>query len=385
MTVRDSSLPVRWAMTGLAGTTIVVFFTALVLFHRQPQAAPLVVHVIMAIGIMPLIMGAMIYFTPVLTRSHAPPWPVLAIPLLALIAGSMATACLQWRREWLPFPAFLVVSITGVLLGWMWHRGRSMPGRPHPGLFWYVAALACLMLGMTAILVATFRPEYWTALKRFHLHVNLLGFVGLSAVGTLHVLVPTVANYPGDEARIRLWRDLYPAAAGVLLIAAGSGGWTWLVWPGFVLWCITLVRLAWPLVTRRRKLVWGWNRPGTSLAAAVFGLMLVSLSGGFHSAGTWQDAVSIPLFFFIFLFPLVTGAVGYLLPVWLWPARNVPAYERAARRFAWGSGARMLFFVTAGAMALAGMAGAFYPAILGIAVFICQGVWAIWPRFSSVN
>jgi hypothetical protein len=61
----------------------------------------------------------------------------------------------------------------------------------------------------------------------------------------------------------------------------------------------------------------------------------------------------------------------------------VPAYENASRRFARGSGVRTLIFVTAGIMAWAGMAGAFYPAILGIAVFICQGVWAIWPRFSS--
>jgi hypothetical protein len=383
LTMRDSSLPVRRAMTGLAGSALVAFFSALVLFHRPPPGGPSVVHVIMAIGVMPLIMGAMIYFTPVLTRSRAPSWPVLAIPLLALIAGSMATMCLQWRRDWLPFPAFLIISITGVLLGWMWHRGQSAPGRPHPGLYWYVAALVCLLFGMTAILVATFRPEYWTALKRFHLHVNLLGFVGLSAVGTLHVLAPTVAGYPGDEARIRLWRDLYPAAAGVLLIAAGSAGWTWLVWPGFVLWFIILARLAWPLATRRRKFVWGWHRTGTSLAGAVFGLMLVTISGGLHSTGTWPAATSEPLFFFMFLFPLVTGAVGYLLPVWLWPARNVPAYENASRRFARGSGVRTLIFVTAGIMAWAGMAGAFYPAILAIAVFICQGVWAIWPRFSS--
>ena len=77
----------------------------------------------------------------------------------------------------------------------------------------------------------------------------------------------------------------------------------------------------------------------------------------------------------MFLFPLVTGAVGYLLPVWLWPARNVPEYEYASQRFARGSGVRTLIFVTAGIMAWVGMTGALYPAI--------QGVCAIWPRFSS--
>ena len=383
MTVRDSSLPARYAMTVLAVAALVAFLTALVLFRRLPQAAPPIVHLLMAIGVMPLIMGAMIYFTPVLTRSRASPWPVLALPLLALMAGLLVTACLQWRRDWLPFPAVLVILISGTQLGWMWRRGRSMLGRPHPGLYWYLAALTCLIFGVTAMLVAIFWPEYWIPLKRFHLHVNILGFVGLTAVGTLYVLIPTVAGYTDDAAHGRLQRDFYPAAVGVLLVATGSMGWTWLTWPGLVLWLFVLARYAWTLVSRWRKFVWGWHRPGSSLAAAVLGLMLVSISGGFHSAGIWPAPVSMQLFFFMFLFPLVTGAISFLLPVWLWPARNIPAYEDAARRLAWGSGVRALIFMIAGGMAWMGMTGSFCLAILGIAVFICQGLWALWPRFSS--
>ncbi len=382
MIARDSSRPARRAMTGLAGAALVAFFAALVLFNRQPQATPPLVHVIMAIGIMPLIMGAMIYFTPVLTRTRAPSWPVLALPLLALIAGSLVTACLQWRRDWLPFPAVLVILITGAVLGWMWHRGSLMLGRPHPGWHWYLAALACLLLGVTAMLVAMFRPEYWIPLRRFHLHINMLGFVGLTAVGTLRVLIPTVAGYADVAARGRLQGDLFPAALGVLLVAVGSTGRMWLVWPGLALWFMVLVRFAWPLATRWRKFIWGWHCPGTPLAAAVPGLMLVSISGVFHFAAKWPATVSVQLFFFMFLFPLVTGAIGYLLPVWLWPARDVPAYEDAARRLAWGSGVRTLIFMIAGIMAWVGMTAAFCLAILGIAVFICQGVWALWPRIS---
>ena len=383
MTVRDSSLPARRAMTGLAGVALVAFLAALILFDRLSHAGPPVVHVIMAIGVMPLIMGAMIYFTPVLTRSRAPSWPVLALPLLALMAGLLVTACLQWWRDGLLFPGVLVIMITGVLFGWMWHRGSSMPGRPHPGLYWYLAALVCLLLGMTAMLLATFWPEYWIPLKRFHLHINLLGYVGLTAVGTLYVLIPTVAGYADDATRGCLRRDLFPAAVGVLVVAAGSMGWTWLAWPGLVLWLFVLVRYAWPLMARWRKFVWGWHRPGSSLAAAVLGLILVLISGGFHSAGKWPATVSVQLYFFMFLFPLVTGAISCLLPVWLWPARNVPAYEYAARRLAWGSGVRSLIFMIAGGMAWTGMTGAVSLALLGIAVFICQSAWALWPRFSA--
>ena len=383
MIVRDSSRPARRAMTGLAGGALIAFFAALALLPRLPQAVPPVVHVIMAIGVMPLIMGAMIYFTPVLTHGRAPAWPVLTIPLFALIAGLLVTACVQWWRDWLAYPAVLTLLTVCTLFGWMWHRARAMLGRPHPGLYWYLAALVFLFLGVTAILVATFRPEYWMPLKRFHLHANLLGFVGLTAVGTLRVLIPTVAGYTDAAARRHLQVDLYPAAAGVLLIAAGSSGWTWLVWPGLLLWLFPLAGFVLPLISRWRKFVWGWHHPGTSLAAAAASLMLVSLSGGLHAAGASAAPVSLPLFFFLFLFPLVTGAVSYLLPVWVWPARNTPAYAKAERRLAWGSGGRTLLFLLAGAMAWGGISGAYYPAFMGVAIFLGQVGWALSARFST--
>ena len=88
-------------------------------------------------------------------------------------------------------------------------------------------------------------------------------------------------------------------------------------------------------------------------------------------------------FFFLFLFPLVTGAVSYLLPVWVWPARNTPAHADAKRRLAWGSGGRTLLFLLAGALALSGISGAYYPACIGVAIFLGQAGWAISARFST--
>ena len=56
----------------------------------------------------------------------------------------------------------------------------------------------------------------------------------------------------------------------------------------------------------------------------------------------------------------MTGAIGYLLPAWLRPQRDTSAYDLAARRLAWGSGARMLIFFTAGALAWSGISGGLY-------------------------
>ena len=381
--IDGSPNPVARAMTGLATVAVCAFFAAMVLRHYLPQGEPSLIHLIMAIGIMPLIMGAMIYFTPVLTHSRTAGWLVLMVPPLALIAGTLASAGLLWRRDLLPVPAVLAMAAAGALLGWMWYRARTMLGRPHPGLDWYRWALACLLLGLMAILVAMFRPEYWMALRRFHLHINLLGFVGMTAFGTLRVLVPTVAGYSDPDARGRLRADLYFAVTGTLLVASGSAWLTWLVWSGLVLWLIPLMRFASSLVMRWRKFIWGWHRSSTSLGLAVFGLIAVLITAGFHAAGARPSGASMQVFFFVFLFPLVTGAVSYLLPVWLWPARNTAVYKITARRLAWGSGVRALVFLAAGVVACIGMRGAVYLAGAGILVFLLQVVWALWVRFSS--
>lgn len=381
MTARDLSKSSRRAMIGLACTALVVFLAALTQLHDSPQNAPPFIHVIMAIGIMPLIMGAMIYFAPVLTHSRAPGWPILMAPFLALGAGVLATTALIWRRDLLSVPAVLAIFATGILFGWMWRLAQTMLGRPHPGLRWYLWALACLLAGLLAIFAATLWPEYWIALRRFHLHINLLGFVGLTAFGTLRVLVPTVAGYADSEARGRLHGDLYLVVAGTLLIATGSAWWTWLVWPGLVFWLIPLVRLALPLILRWRKPVWGWHRPSTSLSFAVFGLILALIAGGFHAVGVSAATMAVPLFFFVFLLPLVTGAVSYLLPVWIWPARNNPEYETIAQQLAWGSGIRSLFFLLAGVMAWSDMTVAVYLAVAAGALFLLQIVWAILAHF----
>jgi hypothetical protein len=370
-------------MTILATVAVSAFLAAMILRHYLPPDEPSLVHLILATGIMPLIMGAMIYFTPVLTHSRTAGWLVLMVPPLALIAGTLASTGLLWRRDLLPIPAVLAIVAASSLLGWMWYRARTMLGRPHPGLDWYRWALVCLLLGLMAILVAMFRPEYWMALRRFHLHINLLGFVGMTAFGTLCVLVPTVAGYSDPNARHRLRVDLYFAVTGTLLVASGPAWLTWLVWPGLVLWLIPLMRFASSLVMRWRKFVWGWHRSSTSLGVAVFGLIAVLVSAGFHAAGGRPSAVSMQLFFFVFLFPLVTGAVSYLLPVWLWPARNTAVYEFTARRLAWGSGARSLVFLAAGVVAYFGMREAIYLAGIGILVFLLQLVWTLWARFSS--
>ena len=376
----DASQPMRRVMVALGIAAPVFFLSALILFAPLRQNTPALVHMILAAGVMPLIMGAMIYFTPVLTHTRAPSWPILLLPGLSVLAGIWATASLFWRRDLVMLPALTAMLVAGVLLGWIWHRARNMVGRPHPGLHWYRLALVGLILGLFAISMSTLWLESWTAFRQFHLHMNIFGFVGLTAVGTLRVLLPTVAGYNDPVTGVRLQRDLYPMALGALLMAAGSAGWYWLVWPGLAFWLVPLARFAFPLVSHWREQVWGWHRPGMSLGLAVAGLMLVLIAKGFHAAGVLPGEAALPLFVYMFLFPLVTGAISYLLPVWVWPARNDTAYEAAVQRLAWGSGVRALVFFAAGILTLSGQPGAAYLAGAAMAIFLIQLIWALSAR-----
>jgi len=382
MNARDPSKGIRGTMIGLAVIALVAFVVSATLLHHFSAAGPMTVHVAMAVGVMPLILGAMIYFTPVLTHSRTPSWPILLVPLLALAAGAMATAALARWRDLLPEAAGAAIIGVATLSGWMWQRAHTMLGSPHPGLYWYLLALFNLLLGLIAILGATIWPEHWVNLKRFHLHVNLLGFVGMTAIGTLRVLVPTVAGYTDPDARAQLHHDLYLAVFGTLLIAAGAAWWRWLTWPGLVLWLIPLLRFELPLIWRWREMVWGWHRAGAPLGFAVFSFAFVLLAGGLHAVGWWSSAAMVRFFFFAFLFPLVTGAVGYLLPVWIWPVRKTPAHETAARQLAYGSAARGLLFLTAGVLALAGVAGGTWLAVVTLAAYLLQLTWVFSRAFT---
>ena len=83
-----------------------------------------------------------------------------------------------------------------------------MLGPRHHGLDWYLAALSFLLLALLAIILMPLLPDQRNALRLFHLHANLLGFVGLATLGTLQVLLPTCMGKPDPGAALRLRSDL---------------------------------------------------------------------------------------------------------------------------------------------------------------------------------
>lgn len=343
-------------MIATASLTLLALFASVALTLAGLGASVAVLHLAFAVGIVPLIFAAMMHFVPVLTRTGGPgPW-LRRLPSAAQAAGLVIVAALQGLLpHWALHPAALFdLLLAMILLAWIAGRARATLGTPHPGWRWYAAALGCLGLALVAVLAMALWPEQWSAFRLLHLHLNTLGLVGLAALGTLPVLLPTACGRPDPGAGAWLWRRLWLAAGGALLIALGC----------VLHWALAAVG-AGLLLVALLGLIGQWGHSfgfrtlaadgvTASLLAAAGGLVLTLAAGIAHGAGLMAPRPTLLAWLLGFLLPLVSGALSQLLPVWRWPGPQVPARLEMRRRLATGGKWRALLFLVAAAQALAG-------------------------------
>ena len=335
-----------------------------------PSAA--ITHGILAVGIFPLILGSMIYFIPVLTRSKMAPWSIIRLPFLATVVGSTAWLAIFLDTSLIVVAAPLAMILTGIILVWMHVRSSKALGSPHPGLYWYQAALVCLLLGLISIVAMLWIPEYGLPLRTLHRYFNSVGFVGMTAIGTLQVLLPTVGGYPDPKVSQRLHFDLKYAMSGSLLMAFGAAFWPLLGWFGLLLWGWVLIGIL-KALSGHFQIVWQRSGAAISLTGALLGFLLVLMSGLIR-----QENFSLPLFFCLFLFPLVTGALSHLLPLWWWPGEQISQREWAQHVLGRGGMLRMGAFWLGGWAMWWQYSWGVYPIIIVLIVFLGQIVWALY-------
>lgn len=307
-------------------------------------------HIVFAAGAMPLVFGAIIHFVPVLTRTTTPGRLLRSLPLAVQLAGIVTPLALAGVLPgWSLHAAASVVALAAlILILWITRRLRATLGAPHPGARWYGAALLCLFFAVSLVPVWLAKPELGAALRLFHLHLNTLGFIGLAALGTLPVLLPTALGKPDTDAAARLRRDLPIAVGGVVLIAAGASGGAWLALLGAVLllWVVANNLLAWQRAFGLKSIVGAGA--AASLLAATTGLALLLLLGMAHGLGLVAARPAIAAFVAAFLLPLVTGALSQLLPVWRHPGSNSPQRRALHERLAWSGRLRAVLFLAGG-------------------------------------
>lgn len=343
---------------------------ALPLLLPLPPAAH--IHLALAVGVMPLIFGAMIHFIPVLTRSALAPHGVRVMPLLMLIAGLLAFFSFAVPSRAYFLAAFIALAVTMAFVLWAISRAIYTVGKPHPCIYWYIAAIACLAMALTAISAMVFWPEQWQALKNLHLHLNTLGFIGLTAIATLQVLLPTVAGRPDPQTGTRLRRDLKWALGGTLLISFGAAWFKPLAYLGALLWMVPLVRLgkAWSALYIQE--ISRLHGAASSLAAALAGFIAALIFGALHAVGILSSTDTAHAFILAFLFPLVTGAASQLLPVWSRPGLQTPWHAQARQRLGAAGSLRALLFLAGGALLATGWRGGLLFSVAALAAFLLQ-------------
>lgn len=314
-------------------------------------------HAVFAAAALPVMLAAITHFVPVLTRSRSPAAGIWALPCVAGLAGlgALAVFAFGWPRPTLLLPATLVGLVALLAAAWIARRIAGAFGPAHPGVRWYLGALGFLLLAMAAVFGLLLDADRYLAWRNLHLHANLLGWIGLTALGTLPVLLPTVLQKMQPTAAARLKIELPAAVGGALAIALGAAlGWPWLAFCGAAVLAYVPARHlhTWSAFYGAERLGLG---VAASLATATAFLLILLLIGAAHGFGALPGERMLLAYVFGFLLPLVLGALATLMPVWRFAGPD--SLQREAFRVGLARHARLraLLCVLAGALQLFGV------------------------------
>ena len=308
-----------------------------------PQPRWLLIHLLLLGAVTNAILIWSAHFTAAILRTPAPEsrrGEALRLALLntgvlgVLAGGSVGPAWLGVAGAALVFTA--VTAHLGVLA---MRLRRALPARFTITVHYYLAAGVALLAGVPAgawmlVLDDAHRPR----LLLFHAHVNLLGFVTLTVLGTLLTLWPTVLRTRmADRAPRAAARALPLAVAGLCVLAVGCLAW----WP--LLAAVGLAGVAAAvLVTAVPVVVTARQRPPASFAtwsiAAALVWLLVGLAwDGVVLLSARAAAVAADRFDTLvlplgggFVAQVLLGALAYLLPMALGGGPTL-VRERTAR------------------------------------------------------
>jgi nitrite reductase (NO-forming) len=216
---------------------------------------------------------------------------------------------------------------------------RSLLRRFDLSARFYVLALAAgtVGVGLGGLMASGIGSSWYPQLRMVHFHLNLIGFVGFTIVGTLPTLLPTIAHHKavsGSEARWGWWL----AVASAVTLVSGVVGGAPVVGLGTVLAGVSLAVVLVGIVGRlgRRGLV--GRLPYVQVVTG--GLWLVAwtlVDGGKLLMGVapepfqgWTMAVVVAGIGQVF-----AGSLNYLVPVLVGPGSRLGRnFDRTHRR-AW--------------------------------------------------
>ena len=320
----------RWHVRANAPAVFwLVVLVVVVLFHRNiPVSGWLMVHLLLLGAVTNSILVWSWHFAQALLRGPTPDSRLMAARLVLLNAAVVAVVAGMVADVW----GLVLAGSVGVGFVAAWHavvlglRARTaLPSRFGPTVWYYVAAGLLLPVGagVGAALAAGPGGELHTRLLLVHMGVNVLGFVGLTVLGTLTTLLPTMLRTRvADGAESVARHGAVPLLAGVLMVAGGAAaGVMVLSVLGLLVYMSAVAYICVPLakVVRSKPPV---NFAPLSAVAAVVWLMigLVWLLILALTAPNWDGLhqgidVVVPVLAAGFAAQVLGGALTYLVPV----------------------------------------------------------------------
>ncbi|WP_243714339.1 multicopper oxidase domain-containing protein [Actinomadura bangladeshensis] len=234
--------------------------SALAVLARDRLPAPdwLLIHVFLLGAVTNAVVAWTDRFAAARLRLPAPArwWP--AVRLLVLNAGIAAVlrGATNGHPELATAGAAVVVGIVCAHVTVLVVRSRrAWRGRSGHLVAWYACSGLALIAGGTlgGWMASGRAPAMWhMRLEAAHMHVNLLGWVGLAMLGTLHALWPAVLRVRGTAASSRL--SLRLAVPGLVVAAVAlSAGARWIALAGLLLYTAGAALALVPFVRARRR------------------------------------------------------------------------------------------------------------------------------------
>ncbi|TKJ32170.1 multicopper oxidase domain-containing protein [Blastococcus sp. CCUG 61487] len=328
------SRPTRRGFWPLRDLPVVFWLLATVVVALAHPALPaprwLLVHLLLLGAVSHAILVWSRHFADALLRTAPGPGDRRAQSrrLLLLNGGALLVMAGVTQAIW----PLAVAGAVAVVAAVVWHGAvlalhlhRSLAGRFRSTVRYYLAAAALLPVGaaLGTLLARGLSGPLHDRATLAHAVVNVLGWMGLTVVGTLVTLWPTMLRTRIAEDAERSARRALPVLVAALVVAAG-GALTappWVVGLGLAGYVGGLALVAGALVSTAR------NRPPSSYPAWSVAAGLLWLTGclvvaavSVGTAGTWLEAGErfrwlTPFLAAGFGAQVLLGALSYLIPV----------------------------------------------------------------------
>ncbi len=322
----------RWylLMNGFVAFWLVAASVIVVAHRFVPSGTWLMVHLLLLGAVSTAILIWSQHFADTLLRRPAPGGRAFhGARLLAhtvgvglVVAGMVATV---WP---LVLTGGILVGIVAIAHGvTLYLQGKgALPARFAPLVHYYIAAGLALVVGVglgVTMARVSLPADLHERLYAAHLGFNLLGWVGLTVVGTVILLWPTVLHTKvSDSVDGTARRALLLMILGLIILGAGSvldvrfvfalGVFVYLVGVGFV--------AAEGVIQARRSTQWTFASWSIGAAFTWFVFCTIAFGVEVVMASTWADAASgvawlVGPFAAGFAAQVLLGALSYLLPV----------------------------------------------------------------------